>query len=84
MSWTDTFDISDISNAANTILGTLIAGGVIGTAAGQRAVAARQATATGTAYAAGAPVAPADWSTILLIAGLGVLVLAILLSRKGG
>ena len=82
MSWTDGFN--DISNAASTIIGSLAKGGVFGVTEQKLALGVPGATSapgTTTYYAAGAPATPTDWSTILLVAGVGVLVLAILLSR---
>ena len=83
-------DINSFSNAASTIIGSLAKGGVFGVTQQKLAlgIPAQQgfwAGLTGapgtTTYAAGAPATPTDWSTILLVAGVGVLVLAILLSR---
>ena len=73
MSWTD--GLNDVSNAASTIISSLGQAGVFGVPAQQAAI-----TATAQQAAVGRP-APVDWSTILLVAGVGVLVLAILLSR---
>jgi len=74
MSWTD--GLNDVSNAASTIISSLGQAGVFGVPAQTGAIEA----ATQQRAAVGRP-APVDSSAILLIAGLGVLVLAILLSR---
>jgi len=68
-------DINSFSNAASTIISSLGQAGVFGVPAQTGAI-----TAAAQQAAVGKP-APVDWSTILLVAGVGVLVLAILLSR---
>jgi len=82
MSWTD--GLNDISGAVSGIVSSFAKAGVFGVPQQRLALGVPGATGapgTTTYYAAGAPATPTDWSTILLVAGVGVLVLAILLSR---
>jgi hypothetical protein len=84
MSWTD--GLNDLSSAASNIISSLGEAGLFGTAQQRQQLAATYGItgAPGTMYyAPSTPATSKDWSTILLVAGLGVLVLAIFMSRGG-
>jgi hypothetical protein len=85
MSWTD--GLNDLSGAASNIISALGEAGLFGTTQQRQQLAATYGYPTGasgaTYYLPSAPATSKDWSTILLVAGLGVLVLAIFMSRGG-